>query len=150
MGLVYVWKTLQEKNRMSIRTTVRFPKVLSLALVAFLLTMTAGSGRAQSRPQDNAPGSEQVRAKVTKLGTGKRARADITLKDDRRLKGYIGEISENSFTLVDPKRGTVTNITYDEVRKIKSRNNNVREVAVFGAMMGGIFILVLATVSSTR
>ena len=135
---------------MSIRTTARFPKALSLALVAFLLTMTASSGRAQSRPPDDAPASEEIRAKVAKLGTGKRSRAGITLKDDRRLKGYIGEISENSFTLVDPKRGTVTNITYDEVRQIKSRNHAVREIALFGAMMGGILILVLTTVSSSR
>ena len=132
---------------MIIRNTVRFRKVLSLALVAFLLTMTASSGRAQSGPQDDAPASEQIKGKVAKLGTGKRSRADITLKDDRRLKGYIGEISENSFTLVDPKRGTVTNITYDEVRQIKSRNHAIREIALFGAMMGGILILVLTTVS---
>ena len=135
---------------MNVRTTVRFPKILSMALVAFLLTMTASSGRGQSRPQDNAPSSEQVRAKVAKLGTGKRSRADITLKDDKRLKGYIGEISENSFTLVDPKRGTVTNITYDEVRQIKSRNHAVREIALFGAMMGGILILVFGTISTSR
>jgi hypothetical protein len=135
---------------MSIRTTARFPKALSLALVACLLMMTASSGRAQSPHPDDAPASEEIRAKVAKLGTGKRSRADITLKDDRRLKGYIGEISENSFTLVDPKRGTVTNITYDEVRQIKSRNHAVREIALFGAMMGGILILVLTTVSSSR
>ena|SRR5215211_1680516 len=132
---------------MSIRTTARFPKAPTLALVAFLLTMAASSGRAESRPQDDAPGSEEIRAKVAKLGTGKRSRADITLKDDRRLKGYIGEISENSFTLVDPKRGTVTNITYDEVRQVKNRNNAVREVAFFGATIGVALILVLTTIS---
>lgn len=135
---------------MSICITVCFPKALSLALVACLIMMTASSGRAQSRPQDDAPASEKFRAKVAKLGTGKRSRADITLKDDRRLKGYIGEISENSFTLVDPKRGTVTNIAYDEVRQVKSRNHAVRDVALFGAMMGGILVLVLATVSGSR
>jgi len=53
----------------SIRTTARFPKAVSLALVAFLLTMTASSGRAQSHPQDDAPASAEVRAKVAKLGT---------------------------------------------------------------------------------
>ena len=135
---------------MSIRTTVRFPKALSLALVAFLLMTTASSGGAQSPPQNDALASEQIKAKVAKLGTGKRSRADVTLKDDRRLKGYIGEISENSFTLVDPKRGTVTTITYDEVRQFKSRNHAAREVALFGATMGGILILVLATVSGSR
>lgn len=135
---------------MSTCITVRFSKALSLALVACLIMMTASSGRAQSRPHDDGPASEKIRAKVAKLGTGKRSRADVTLKDDRRLKGYIGEISENSFTLVDPKRGTVTNIAYDEVGQVKSRNHAVREIALFGAMMGGILILVLTTVSSSR
>lgn len=132
---------------MSIRTTIRFPKALSLALIAFLILMSASTGRAQSRPQDNSPASEKMRAKIAKLGTGKRARAEITLKDDKRLKGYIGEISENSFTLVDPKRGTVTNITYDEVRQVKNRNNAVREVAFFGATIGVVLVLVLTTIS---
>ena len=132
---------------MSIRTIARFPKALSLALIALLVLMSASTGRAQSRPRDDSPASERMRAKIAKLGTGKRARAEITLKDDRKLKGYIGEISENSFTLVDPKRGTVTNITYDEVSQVKNRNNAVREVAFFGATIGVVLILVLTTIS---
>jgi hypothetical protein len=135
---------------MTIRTFLSFRKAMSLALVALVIMTTGTVGRAQARAQDGAPAAEKIRAKVAKLGTGKRSRAEVTLKDDRKLKGYIGEISENGFTLVDPNRGTVTPIAYDEVRQVKSRNNAAREIAFFGATMAGVLILVLATVSRSR
>lgn len=131
---------------MRIRTTIHFRKALSAALVTFVMMISGIMGRAQSTPQDTAS-TQKIRAKVAKLGTGKRSRADVTLKDDRRLKGYIGEISENGFTLVDPKLGTVTNITYDEVRRFKSSSNAGREIAFFGATMAGVLILVITSVS---
>ena len=129
---------------MSIRKPVR------LALVLLLIAMSANPGAAQSRPQDEPLAAEKVRAKVAKLGTGKRARAEVTLKDDRRLKGYIGEISENSFTLVDPKRGSVTNVAYDQVRHFKSNNRGGRDLAVVLGGTAGIIIFVLALANTAR
>ena len=129
---------------MSIRKPVR------LALVLLLIAMSANPGAAQSRPQDEPLAAEKVRAKVAKLGTGKRARAEVTLKDDRRLKGYIGEISENSFTLVDPKRGSVTNVDYDQVRHFKSNNRGGRDLAVVLGGTAGIIIFVLALANTAR
>jgi len=131
---------------MSIRTTVSFHKALSFALIALLTTMSATYGSGQSRPQNDAT-AEKIRSKVTKVGTGKRSRAEVIFKDDRKLKGYVGEISENGFTLVDPNRGTVTTISYENVRQFKSRNHDGRNLAFVGAGMVGaiVFALVLAT-----
>ena len=125
-------------------------KPVRLALVLLLITMSANPGAAQSRPQNDPPAAEKVRAKVAKLGTGKRSRAEVTLKDDRRLKGYIGEISENSFTLVDPKRGAVSTVAYDQVRHFKSTNHGGRDLAIIGGAVAGIIILVLSLVNTTR
>ena len=125
-------------------------KPVKLALVLLLTAMSAHPVAAQSRPQDDPPTAEKVRAKVAKLGTGKRSRAEVTLKDERRLKGYIGEISEDSFTLVDPKRGSVTSVAYDQVRHIKSRNHGGRDLALVLGGTAGVIILVLALANSTR
>ena len=129
---------------MSIRKPVR------LALVLLLIAMSAHPGAAQSRPQDDPLAAEKIRAKVAKLGTGKRSRAEVTLKDDRKLKGYIGEISENSFTLVDPKRGSVTNVAYDQVRHFKSGNHGARDLALVLGVTAGLVILVVALANETR
>ena len=87
---------------------------------------------------------------MARLGTGKRSRAEVIFKDDRKLKGYIVEISENGFTLVDSKRGTVTKITYDEVRQVKSRNQDGRHLAFAGAAVVGAFILALVLATGSR
>ena len=135
---------------MRIHTSVNFRKALSAALLVLVIATTATVGSAQSRTQDDTPGPEKIRAEVAKLGTGKRARAEVIFKDDRKLKGYIGEISENSFTLVDPKRGTVTTISYDEVRQVKNRNHDGRHLAFAGAAVVGTVVLALVLATSSR
>ncbi len=125
-------------------------KPLRLALVLLLITLSANPGVAQSRPQNEPPTAEKVRAQVAKLGTGKRSRAEVILKDERKLKGYVGEISEDSFTLVDPKRGSVTNVAYDQVSRFKSRNHGGRDLALVLGGTAGVIILVLALANTTR
>lgn len=87
---------------------------------------------------------------MTKLGTGKRARAEVKLSDGTKLKGYIGAISEEGFTLVDPKRGTVTTVAYDHVRQIKSTNHGGRDLALVLGVTAGLVITVLALASTSR
>lgn len=135
---------------MSIHTPVSFRKALSAVLPVLLIMMTATIGSSQSRTQNDTPAPEKIRAKVAKLGTGKRARAEVIFKDDQKLKGYIGEISENGFTLVDPKRGTVTTISYDQVRQVKNRNHDGRHLAFAGAAVIGTFTLALVLAASSR
>ena len=134
---------------MSSRTAFSFRKAITLTLVAIITVMTATSAPVQARPQRDAA-AEKIRARVAKLGTGKRARVEVTANDDRKLKGYIGEISENSFTIVDPKLGTVTTISYDEVRQVKSRNHEGRHLAFAGAAMVGTLIIAVALATGSR
>lgn len=135
---------------MTMGTSVSFRRAMRLALVALLIVMTAPHAPVLSHPQQDPQAAEKIRSKVAKLGTGKRARAEVTTKDDRKLKGYIGEISENSFTIVDPKRGSVTTISYDEVRQVKSRNHDGRHLAFAGAAVVGTFILALTLATGSR
>jgi hypothetical protein len=129
---------------------MRIGKPVRLALVLLLMTTSANPCAAQSRHQNEPLAAEKVRAKVAKLGTGKRSRAEVTLKDDRRLKGYIGEISENGFTLVDPKRGAVSAVAYDQVRRFKSTSHGGRDLALVLGGTAGLIILVLGLASTAR
>jgi hypothetical protein len=126
-------------------------KVLPLTLAGLLLSVTAQVS-AYTQPQTNgaAPQPEKTKAQVTKLGTGKRARAEVKLSDGTKLKGYIGAISEEGFALVDPKRGTVTTVPYNHVRQIKSANHGGRDLALVLGVTAGLIITVLALVNTTR
>ncbi len=124
-------------------------KVLSLTLAGSLL------GSAMHIPTYGQPQtgglsqqSEKVRTQVTRIGTGKRARVEVRLSDSTKLKGYVGAISEETFTLVDSKRGTVTTIPYERVQRLKSTNHGGRDLAVLGAIMAGVIISVLALVNA--
>ncbi len=102
-----------------------FDKFLSLA-VAGLLTgmMTCVSVSAQSKGGAEPQQADKVKASVTRLGTGKQARVEVKLKNNTKLKGYIGEIAEERFTVVDPKHGTVTPVLYEQVQQIKNANHS--------------------------
>jgi hypothetical protein len=122
-------------------------KLLSLAL-ASLLTITISlvpvSAQTQSQPTADSAHADQVKAKVTRLGTGKQARVSVRFRDSSKLKGYIGEIGTTHFTLIDPSRGTVTPIPYDQVQAIKNTNHSAVTAALLGAgTIVGVMLLVV-------
>jgi hypothetical protein len=119
-------------------------KLLSLSL-ASLLTITISSApiSAQAQAPADPAHADQVKAKVTRLGTGKQARVSVRFRDNSRLKGYIGEIGTTHFTLIDPSRGTVTPIPYDQVQAIKNTNHSAVTAALLGAgTILGVMLLV--------
>ena len=124
-------------------------KVFSLMLAGLLFGLAMripAYGQTQTNDAPQQP--EKVRAQVTKIGTGKRARVEVRLSDSAKLKGYIGAISEEGFTLVDSKRGTVTTIPYDRVERLKRAGHGGTELALLGAVMAGVIISVLALVNT--
>ena len=121
-----------------------FRKILSLGIVSLLVTaITSTSTLAQVPSVTDQALAEKVKLKVTKLGLGKRTRVEIKTKQNGKLKGYIGSIGENGFTVVDSKRGTVTPVPYSEVQQIKDISRNwLAPAIVSAATVGGLMLLV--------
>ncbi|SRR6266404_4870432 len=119
-------------------------KLLALGLAGLLTSIIPYAGAsAQSQTGREPQQAEKVRAKVTKLGTGKQARVEVKLRDNTKLKGYIGEIAEERFTLVDPKRGTVTPVPYEQVQQIKNINHSgLYALALGAATIVGVMLVV--------
>lgn len=120
-----------------------FRKPLSLWL-ALLLTgaISTAPALAHSQTEQQATQAQKIKARVAKAGTGKRAAVTVKLKDETKLKGYIGEIAQDHFSLVDPKAGTVTQVPYDQVQQIKNDNRAWLAAGLAGAVLGGLVILV--------
>ncbi len=95
-------------------------RTLSFSLVALLLHAAnsmpilafAQTGQRQSPV-------EKVKAAVAKRGTGKKARVTVKLQDGSKLKGYISQAADDSFTLTDSKTGQTRMLTYGEVTEVK-------------------------------
>lgn len=122
-----------------------FKELLSLALAGLLTSMIISVPvSAQSQAGNEAQHADRIKAEVTKLGTGKQARVQVNLADNTKLKGYIGEIAEDHFTLIDSKRGTVTPVPYAKVQRIKNINHSAAYALGFGAaVLGGVLLFVV-------
>lgn len=100
-----------------------FKKVLSSVLVALVLNAVGviPTYARQGQGKD-ARLIEKVKENVRKLGTGTVARVEVKLLDNRKLKGYIKEVGEDSFVVVDEKTGAATTVDYTQVKQVKGRN----------------------------
>jgi len=117
-------------------------RLLALALAGFLLGMvTPLPSSAQS--ETDARQIEKVKAQVARMGTGKRARVKIKLKDNQTIKGYIGQIGEDGLTLVDSRNGTITPVPYNKIDQVKANNPSpFLPLAVGAATIGGVMLFV--------
>jgi hypothetical protein len=117
---------------------------LSRALIcSSLIAGVSASTPAQSQSPPGGLAADKIKAKVTRYGTGKQARVKVQLKDKSKLKGYIGEIGQDRFTVVNPNQGTVTPVNYSEVEKIKNNNHDAVRALIFGAgTIGGLLLIV--------
>ena len=93
--------------------------VISNALVLFLCVGTSVAG---SKEEKEAKLAADVKAGVSKLGTGPAAHVEIKLRDKTKLKGYVHEIAEDHFVVIDDRTGAVTTVTYPQVKQIKGNN----------------------------
>ena len=143
-----------------------FAKCLSivLALSLYLCTtqlalaqmnVTAQSPSAEkAKPQRNnyAPATatdseketklvEKVKAGITKLGTGPNARIEVKLRDKTKLRGYVSELSDGHFVVVDEKTGAATQVAYPQVKQV--RGNNLSTGAKIAIGIGiAVFIII--------
>lgn len=111
-------------------------RILSLGLVVLLLHAAHAMpilAFAQAGQQQLPV--EKVKAAVAKRGVGKKARVTVKLQDGSKLKGYISQAGEDSFTLTDSKTGQTTTLAYREVKQVKGQGG-LSTVAKIGIGIG--------------
>ena len=125
-----------------------FKKYLTTVLSVLLINLSLSAvAFGETKDEKEAKFAEKVKANVTKLGMGKDARVEVKLKDGIKLKGYVSQINENSFVVMDEKTATPTEIPYPNAKQVKGNNlsTGVKIVIVVGiilivaAVLGNIF-----------
>src|SRR2546427_404560 len=98
-------------------------KVLSLTLVSFLLNLVCFSPiLAGTRTDKESQFADRVKASIAKLGTGPEAHVELKLRDGKKLKGYVAQIADDHFVVVDVKTGGTTAVPYPQVKQVKGNN----------------------------
>ena len=121
-----------------------FKKCLSFALIVLLLNAVGvGSVYADTKEEKEARFTERVRENISKLGTGTDARVEVRLRNKTKLKGYISQINENSFVVVEDNTNISTEVSYQQAKQIKGNNlsNGVKIAIGVGVFLVVIFLI---------
>lgn len=96
-------------------------RLFSFALVVLLVFVASESLILHdvARAGQSDPAAQKVKADVAKRGTGPKAKVTVKLKDNTKLKGYISDASNDSFTLADAKSGQMRTLAYQDVTDVK-------------------------------
>jgi hypothetical protein len=121
-----------------------FRKSLSLVLTTLVINLACGvPALGATNSEKDSRFVENVKAGVIKLGTGTNARIEVRLNNKTKIKGYISEARDDSFTVVD-KTGRSTLIPYPQVKQVKGNNLSTgAKIAIGVAIVAGILALVI-------
>ena len=135
-----------------------FKKVLASALVVLVLNCVGVRPvNANPRQGEDDQQIEKVKRNIRKLGKGSEARVEVKLQNNRKLKGYIKDAGEDSFTVVD-KAGTASTVDYSKVKQIKGSNRLTaakvgltiaKGALIVGAVAGAFTLLLALTIPRT-
>jgi hypothetical protein len=97
----------------------------AIVLAAALLLAATGAQNVFAKQVGDSPGAEEVRAKVSKLGVGEKARVEVRLRDETKLKGFVSRAGERSFAVTDEKTNAATEVAYADVAQIRKRGGGL-------------------------
>lgn len=88
---------------------------------------------------------EKVKKGIYSLGVGEQAKIEVKLKDKTKLKGYVKESGQDSFTIVDAKTGAESRVLYSEVKQVvgKGLSTGAKIAIGFGIAAGAMIALAL-------
>lgn len=115
---------------------------ISLLLIGLILNLafysSARANVVDAKIEKEAKFAQKVKSEIAKLGVGKESQVNVKLKDGAKLKGYVIEINDDNFVVVDNSDQSNT-IHYSGVKQIKGKNNlNGTTVA----LVVGAFVLI--------
>ena len=119
-------------------------KYLTLTLALLILNLSLSSvAFAETKEEKEAKFAGKVKTQITKLGTGTDAKVQVKLKDGTKLKGFVSQINENSYVVVDEKTGTPTEIPYPQTKQVKGNNLSTGvKIAIGVVVVLAVFLVI--------
>jgi len=114
-------------------------KLLALSIAVLALNFICASS---ANAQRKELAVDEAKAAIAKLGTGPKAMVRVTLKDKKRVQGWLSSAGEDHFTVTNEKSGTLTDINYSEMTEVKSLRPSKSLIAVSAVAVVGTAVLI--------
>ncbi|MGH9949703.1 MAG: hypothetical protein ACRD6X_21250 [Pyrinomonadaceae bacterium] len=115
----------------------------TLSLLFLNLAITP-SILASGNSEKEAKFAEKVKLNIRKLGTGKDTNVKLKLRDGTKIKGYVTEVSDEEFVVVESNTGQTVTVSYTSVKQVRGNNLSTGVTILIGI---GVLILVIILVS---
>jgi hypothetical protein len=112
-------------------------------LSGIMLSAAFGLDAARAQTGDEARRAQQSRMSVLKMGTGERARVEVKLRDETKVKGYVSAAGADSFTVTNAGTGESTVVAYNDVAQVKRQGgglSTMTKMLIGGAAVAGVVI----------
>jgi hypothetical protein len=116
-----------------------------LAHLIYLPTLAANPKSSKEERQ-----VEKLKAGILRLGTGPEARIKVRLRDNTELSGYISEVREDSFVVVDGKTGKPRPVAYPQVAQAKGNNLSTGQKIGLAIGIGVLVVALVLTLKTVR
>lgn len=90
-------------------------------------------------PNDATRKTAKIRVQLLKLGTGEQAKIEVKLKNGLQIKGYLQDVQENDFVVMDEMTKNSVTVPFPQVQQAKGHNLNAGTRILIGV---GIILLV--------
>lgn len=128
-----------------------FKKYLVLGLTILTInSFFSVSVYADTKESKEVKLAAKVKSEISKLGSGSDARVEVKLRDKTKLKGYVSQINENSFVLVNEKTGTPTEVPYTQTKQVKGNNLSTGVKIAIGVGILVAVIVLIQVLSPSR
>jgi len=108
------------------RRSLLLKRTFAILLSGMLIAAALGVHSTQAQTGQNAQSGEPARTHVARLGVGEKARVEVKLRDNRKVKGYVNAAGVDSFTITDQKTGASQTIAYADVATVKKPGSGLK------------------------
>ncbi|HYG97559.1 MAG TPA: hypothetical protein VD837_00400 [Terriglobales bacterium] len=122
-------------------------RLVSLLLMATMVHVGIAPAYAESLERSRAK-AERLRRELINMGTGPHAQIELILRDKTQVKGYLAEVTDTYFIMVDPQTQDEVQIAYPQVAK--ARGHNLSSGVKFAIGAGAIIALLIAIGLASR
>ncbi len=116
---------------------------MMLSILVLNLAFGATAFGETTKEEKAAKQAEKVKANIAKLGTGTDARVEVKLKDGTKLKGYVSQINESSFVVMNDKTATPVEGSYPATKQVRGNNLSTAAKIAIGVGIAAAIIAIL-------
>jgi small nuclear ribonucleoprotein (snRNP)-like protein len=138
-------KAIYEVNQS--KENFMFKKYFTLILTVLVFNLFLSTSAFANTKEDKF--AAKVKNEIAKLGTGTDARIEVKLRDKTKLKGYISQVNENSFIIVEDATKTPTEVSYQNTKQAKGSNLPLGVKIAIGVAVVFLALLLLGLAAAT-